>query len=124
MKPLIKLFCAFCMFAVFAFSGSIAAAQPLKVVTTLTDYAWLTRIIGGDLVEVKAIVEGNQDAHFIRPKPSFVEILRNADLLVATGLDLEMWLPSAVDKSGNHKIRSGEIGYVAAATGMNLMDKP
>lgn len=101
-----------------------AAAKTLKVVTTLPDYAYLAREIGKDLVQVKAIVDGTQDAHFIRPRPSFVEILRNADLLVATGLDLEMWLPGAVDKSGNPKIRSGEIGYVAAATGMNLKDKP
>ena len=37
---------------------------------------------------VQAIVRGDQDAHFIRPKPSFVTMVRNADLLIATGLDL------------------------------------
>ncbi len=105
-------------------AAQIIQAAPLKIVTTLPDYAYLARVIGQDAVEVRAIVEGTQDAHFVRPKPSFVEILRNADLLIATGLDLEMWLPSAVDKSGNRRIRSGEIGYVAAATGMNLKDKP
>ncbi|PKL49273.1 MAG: hypothetical protein CVV42_07020 [Candidatus Riflebacteria bacterium HGW-Riflebacteria-2] len=119
-KPIIPIL----VLITFSLVVSAVNAAPLKVVTTLTDYAWLTRMVGGDLVEVKAIVEGNQDAHFIRPKPSFVELLRNADMLVATGLDLEMWLPSAVDKSGNHKIRSGEVGYVSAATGMNLKDKP
>ncbi|MDD3000566.1 MAG: metal ABC transporter substrate-binding protein [Candidatus Riflebacteria bacterium] len=106
------------------FAASLLQAAPLKVVTTLPDYAYLARVIGQDAVEVRSIVEGTQDAHFVRPKPSFVEILRSADLLIATGLDLEMWLPSAVDKSGNRRIRSGEIGYVAAATGMNLKDKP
>ncbi|OGK10906.1 MAG: hypothetical protein A2W80_05980 [Candidatus Riflebacteria bacterium GWC2_50_8] len=124
MKNLVKLVSVLGIFAVLFLTATVSSAQPLKVVTTLTDYAWLARMVGGDLVEVKAIVEGDQDAHFIRPKPSFVEILRNADLLIATGLDLEMWLPSAVDKSGNHRIRSGELGYVSAATGMNLMDKP
>lgn len=121
MKNYLRLLFAFFGFVLVA---GTACAQPLKVVTTLTDYAWLASRIGGELVEVKAIVEGDQDAHFIRPRPSFVEILRNADMLIATGLDLEMWLPSAVDKSGNRKIRSGEIGYIAAATGMNLKDKP
>jgi ABC-type Zn uptake system ZnuABC Zn-binding protein ZnuA len=81
-------------------------------------------MIGGDHVEVRAIIEGSQDAHFIRPRPSFVEMLRNADMLIATGLDLEMWLPSAVDKSGNRKIRSESLGYVSVATGMNLKEKP
>lgn len=124
MKNINKLSTAFLVMAVLLLNILSADAKPLKVVTTLPDYAYLVQKIGGQLVEVKAIVEGTQDAHFIRPRPSFVEILRNADLLVATGLDLEMWLPSAVDKSGNLKIRSGEIGYVAAATGMNMKDKP
>ncbi len=96
----------------------------LNVVTTISDYADFTSRIGGDLVQVQALVAGTQDAHFIRPRPSFVEALRKADMLVATGLDLEMWLPSAVDKSGNRKIRSGEKGYVSVASGMLLKDKP
>lgn len=119
-----KIIIAVLILFVQLFAAPIIQATPLKIVTTLPDYAYLARAIGQNAVEVKAIVEGTQDAHFVRPKPSFVEILRNADLLIATGLDLEMWLPSAVDKSGNRRIRSGEIGYVAAATGMNLKDKP
>jgi ABC-type Zn uptake system ZnuABC Zn-binding protein ZnuA len=109
--------------SLFFFSGT-ANADKLKVVTTITDYADIVKQIGGDQVEVKAIIEGSQDAHFIRPRPSFVEMLRQADMLVATGLDLEMWLPSAVDKSGNRKIRSEAIGYVSVATDMPLKDKP
>jgi ABC-type Zn uptake system ZnuABC Zn-binding protein ZnuA len=73
---------------------------------------------------VKAIVEGNQDAHFIRPKPSFVALVRDADVLISTGLDLELWLPTVVNKSGNTSVRSGELGYVAAAQGMRLLEKP
>ncbi len=96
----------------------------LKVVATITDYADLASQIGGEHVEVKAIIEGSQDAHFIRPKPSFVELLRNADVLIATGLDLEMWLPSAVDKSGNKRIRSGELGYISVATDLKMKEKP
>jgi ABC-type Zn uptake system ZnuABC Zn-binding protein ZnuA len=96
----------------------------LYVVTTLPDYAFLAEYIGGDRVSVKAIVRGDQDAHFIRPKPSFAMALRNADVLVATGLDLELWVQTVIDNSGNSKIRSGQIGYVSAATGMNLLEKP
>ncbi len=124
MKKIEKLIRILLLFVLSILNNQILEARPLRVVTTIPDYAYLAEKIGGPYVEVKAIVEGTQDAHFIRPKPSFVEILRNADLLIATGLDLEMWLPSAVDKSGNQKIRSGETGYIAAATGMNLKDKP
>ena len=103
---------------------SLYAETHLNVVTTLPDYAFFTKEIGGDRVSVKAIVGGDQDAHFIRPKPSFATALRNADVLVATGLDLELWVQTVIDNSGNGKIRSGQIGYVSAATGMNLLEKP
>ncbi len=96
----------------------------LKVVATLPDYATFARSIGGSRVSVSCIVRGDQDAHFIRPKPSFVNMAKEADLLIATGLDLELWLSTVVDKSGNRRVRSGQIGYVATAQGMNLLEKP
>jgi zinc/manganese transport system substrate-binding protein len=96
----------------------------LQVVTTLPDYAAIARKIGGERISVKAIVHGDQDAHFIRPKPSFVDMVKRADVLVATGLDLELWLPTVVDKSGNPRVRSGQPGFVAAAQGMNLLEVP
>jgi ABC-type Zn uptake system ZnuABC Zn-binding protein ZnuA len=96
----------------------------LKVVTTLSDYAVLTRNIGGGRVDVQSIVHSVQDPHHIRPKPSFVQMVMKADLLIATGLDLEMWLPSVVDRSGNKHIRSGETGYVAVSQGIDLVEKP
>ena len=105
--------------------GQTAAREkPLQVVTTLPDYAVVARAIGGERVDVHAIVLGDQDAHFIRPKPSFVNLVRRADVLIATGLDLEVWLPTVVDKSGNRRVRSGQAGYVAAAQGMTLLDVP
>jgi zinc/manganese transport system substrate-binding protein len=99
-------------------------APTLKVVTTLPDYADLARRIGGDRVSVEAIVRGDQDAHFIRPKPSFVNMVREADILIDTGLDLETWVPTVVDKSGNRRVRSGQPGYVAFAHGLHLLEKP
>jgi zinc/manganese transport system substrate-binding protein len=96
----------------------------LSVVTTLPDYADLARRIGGDRISVEAIVRGDQDAHFIRPKPSFVDLVRKADVLIDTGLDLETWVPTVVDKSGNRRVRSGQAGYVAFAQGLHLLEKP
>jgi zinc/manganese transport system substrate-binding protein len=96
----------------------------LHVVTTLPDYGFFVKFIGGDRVSVRSIVRGDQDAHFIRPKPSFATAMRDADVLVATGLDLELWLQTIIDNSGNGTIRSGQKGYVSAATGINLLEKP
>ena len=103
---------------------NVYAEKSLNVVTTLPDYAFFAGMIGGDRVSVKSIVRGDQDAHFIRPKPSFATALRTADVLVATGLDLELWIQTVIDNSGNSRIRSGQIGYVSASTGMNLLEKP
>ncbi|MBN1125783.1 MAG: zinc ABC transporter substrate-binding protein [Sedimentisphaerales bacterium] len=103
---------------------NVYAETYLNVVTTLPDYAYFANEIGGERVSVKAIVRGDQDAHFIRPKPSFATVLRNTDVLVATGLDLELWVQTVIDNSGNSKIRSGQAGYVSASTGMNLLEKP
>jgi zinc/manganese transport system substrate-binding protein len=108
-------------------SGLLAvprAQATLRVVTTLPDYKFLAETVGGERVTVASIVRGDQDAHFIRPKPSFVTLVRNADVLVSTGLDLELWLPTVVNKSGNTRVRSGEPGYVAASQGMALLEKP
>jgi len=94
------------------------------VITTLSDYAVFAKEIGKERVLVSHVVSGDQDAHFIRPKPSFVTLVRGADVLIATGLDLELWLPTIINKSGNTHIRSGQPGYVSAAQGMNLLEKP
>jgi len=98
--------------------------KPLRVVATLPDYAAIAKAIGGDRITAQAIVQGEQDAHYIRPKPSFVAKIRDAAVLLDTGLDLEMWLPTVVDKSGNTKVRSGQPGYVAVSKGLNLLEKP
>jgi zinc/manganese transport system substrate-binding protein len=100
------------------------AAEKINVVTTLSTYADIAKYIGKDKVNVQYIVQGDQDAHFVRPKPSFAVLLSEADLFVSTGLDLELWVPSLVDMSKNDKIRSGQLGFVAAYDGINLLDKP
>jgi len=105
-------------------SISLFALGKLSVVTTLSTYADIAKYIGGDKINVNYIVHGDEDAHFVRPKPSFAVLLSNADMFVSTGLDLELWVPSLVDLSKNEKIRSGQSGFVAAYDGLDLLDKP
>ena len=100
------------------------ADQPWRVVTTIPDYAWVARQIGGERLLVEAICRGDQDAHFVRPRPSFQMRLREADLFVTTGLDLELWVPTLLDAAGNRRVLEGAPGYVAAWTGIQLLEKP
>ncbi len=104
--------------------ASISLFAKVNVVTTLPDYGVVAKIIGGDTVNVFSIVQTAEDAHHVRPKPSFVAKVKNADLFVTTGLDLELWVPSLLNRASNPKVRSGQIGYVAAADGIPLIDKP
>ncbi len=100
------------------------AGERLQVVTTISTYADIAKKIGEEKVDVQYIVPGNQDAHFVRPKPSYAIIMNRADIFVSTGLDLELWAPTLVDMSKNPKVRSGESGYIAASAGIELLDKP
>ena len=107
-----------------AVHGWIVPPAPIRVVTSLTTYAAIAREIVGDRGTVTSIAEGDEDPHFVQPKPSFVPLIAGADLFVTTGLDLELWVPALLDKAGNTKVIEGAAGYVAAYAGIPLLDVP
>ena len=106
--------------------GTIPAAfGQIKVVTTLTDLQSITRLIGGDQVDVFAIASGFQNPHFVDPKPSYILKLSRADVFVTVGLDLEIgWVPPLLNSARNAKIQKGGEGYVDASTGVPLLQVP
>jgi ABC-type Zn uptake system ZnuABC Zn-binding protein ZnuA len=101
-----------------------AAEPPIKIVTSLTTYGAIAREIAGDRGTVTSIAQGDEDPHFVQPKPSFVAVLRDADLFVTTGLDLELWVPALLDRANNRKVSEGGPGYVTAYTGITLLEVP
>jgi ABC-type Zn uptake system ZnuABC Zn-binding protein ZnuA len=102
---------------------SVAGAQ-VRIVTTLTTYATIAREVAGDRADVTSIARGDENPHFVQPRPSFVLDLKRADLFVTTGLDLELWVPTLLDKAGNPKVQVGAPGYVTAYGGVDLLDVP
>ncbi len=98
--------------------------EVIRVVATLPVYGSLVKEVGGDAIEIRSIADPNEDAHFVRPKPSFARDLRRADLFITTGLDLELWVPTLLDKAGNPDVSEGGRGYVTAHTGIRLLDIP
>jgi ABC-type Zn uptake system ZnuABC Zn-binding protein ZnuA len=113
------------LLAALALAATTVNAAPLKVVTTIQDLASLTKEVGGDRVDVSAIARGYQDPHFVEPKPSFLLLLRNADLLEVVGLELEIgWLPPLLDQSRNANIRPGTKGYLDVSHGVEILDRP
>ncbi|HWH92009.1 MAG TPA: zinc ABC transporter substrate-binding protein, partial [Candidatus Binatia bacterium] len=71
-----------------------SAQAKLNVVATLPDFGSLAREIGGDKVNVTVLAKATEDPHFVDARPSFVVALRNADVLIDGGAELELgWLP-------------------------------
>ncbi len=97
--------------------------EKLKIVCSFSDYATIAEFITGDNAEIHYIASGEQDPHFVPPKPSFAMMLRNADMWITTGMDLEVWSTTLLDKARNRKIMDGEIGFVSASDGVNVLQK-
>ena len=110
--------------ALSADSSKAPAVESVKIVTSLTTYGAIAREIAGDRGSVTSIAQGDEDPHFVQPKPSFVAVLRDADLFVTTGLDLELWVPALLDRANNRKVSEGGPGYVTAYTGITLLEVP
>ncbi len=107
------------------FLAGSAQAKKLNVVTSTTDMAALAQEVGGDRITVGSIARGYQDPHFVEAKPSFLLKLRQADLLVTVGLQLEIgWLPPLITQSGNPRIQVGAAGYLDASQFAEILEKP
>jgi len=104
--------------------GLLMAQEKLEIVASMTTYADIARQIAGDLGNVVSIADGRENLHHVQPKPSLVLQVKKADLLITTGLDLEMWLPSLLDKANNPRVASGAPGFVSVSNGISLLDIP
>jgi ABC-type Zn uptake system ZnuABC Zn-binding protein ZnuA len=102
-----------------------ALAKKLNVVTSTTDLAALAQEVGGDRISVESIAKGYQDPHFVEAKPSFLLKLRQADLLISVGLQLEIgWLPPLITQSGNPRVQVGAPGYLDASQFAEILEIP
>jgi zinc/manganese transport system substrate-binding protein len=102
-----------------------AEAKKLNIMTATTDMAALTQEVGGDKVNVEALAKGYQDPHFVEAKPSFLLKLRQADLLIVVGLQLEIgWLPPLITQCGNPRIQVGAAGYLDASQFAEILEIP
>ena len=94
----------------------LPAHAALNVFATLPEWGALVEELGGDKVKVYAATNALQDAHHIEAKPSLIARARSADLVVATGAELEIgWLPLVTQQAGNPAIQPGKPGYFEAA---------
>ncbi|HET9047161.1 MAG TPA: zinc ABC transporter substrate-binding protein [Casimicrobiaceae bacterium] len=101
------------------------ALAALNIFVTVPEWGALAEELGGDQVKVYNATNALQDPHHVEAKPSLIARARNADLVVATGAELEVgWLPLVLQQAGNPKVRPGQPGYFEAASYVRLLDKP
>ena len=104
---------------------SMPALAALNVFATVPEWGALVQELGGDKVNVYVATTALQDPHHVEAKPSLIARARTADLVVATGAELEIgWLPLVMRQAGNPKIRPGTPGYFEAARYVTMLEKP
>jgi zinc/manganese transport system substrate-binding protein len=104
---------------------ALPANAALRVLACEPEWGALAQELGGPLVDVAVATGPLQDPHQIQAKPSLIARVRNADLVICTGAELEIgWLPVLLQQSGNAKVQSGQPGNFAAADVVRKLDVP
>ena len=112
----------FCLAAALA---SPVASAALSIFATVPEWGALAQELGGDKVKVYVATNALQDPHHVEARPSLIARARGADLVVATGAELEIgWLPLVLQQAGNEKVQPGAPGYFEATSVVTLLDKP
>ncbi|MGZ3713408.1 MAG: metal ABC transporter solute-binding protein, Zn/Mn family, partial [Bdellovibrionota bacterium] len=95
------------------FLMSLTAEAKVSVITTTADLAALAAKVGGNEISVSSIAKGTQDPHEIEAKPSFMVQMRNANLVVAQGLELETaWIVPLIKGARNPAVNPGGKGFL------------
>ena len=88
------------IFFVFLNSGVAFADEKLKVVTTFTVIADITRNVAGDAAEVVSITKPGAEIHGYQPTPKDLVKAYDADLILWNGLNLELWFEKFISQLG------------------------
>jgi zinc/manganese transport system substrate-binding protein len=104
---------------------SASARAALNVFACEPEWAALAQELGGDKVSAVSATTAFQDPHHIEARPSLIARMRNADLVVCSGSELEIgWLPLLLTQSGNGRVQPGSPGYLEASQYVAKLEVP
>jgi manganese/iron transport system substrate-binding protein len=86
--------------ALSALAVPAAAQDRLKVATSFTVIADMARNVAGDAAEVVSITKPGAEIHNYQPTPRDILRVRDADLVLWNGLNLELWFEQFLDNAG------------------------
>ncbi|MEQ8271929.1 metal ABC transporter substrate-binding protein [Algiphilus sp.] len=102
--------------------AALPAAAEIRVAATTANMGMLVETVGGEAVEVTVMAPNDRDPHYLEARPSMMAALRNADMVVAVGAELEIgWLPAAIDGANNGTVQPGQSGYFELARHIELI---
>lgn len=95
---------ALALVAVALVAGCGAGSSPTRptVVATTPVVAGLVREVAGDNVDVVQILAPNSDPHEYEPRPDDVNAIADADLVFASGGELDSWIGKAIEQAGSN----------------------
>lgn len=87
------------------------------------EYAALAKELAPD-ARIYSATTAMQDPHQVQARPSLIAKMRQADLVVCAGAELEIgWLPMLQMKAANSQVRSTDKGLFFAAEHVDTLDK-
>ncbi|MBT1444174.1 zinc ABC transporter substrate-binding protein [Shewanella sp. JM162201] len=102
---------------------SAPALAAVNVFACEPEYAALAKELAPD-ASIYSATTALQDPHQVQARPSLIAKMRQADLALCAGAELEVgWLPMLQMKSANAAVRDGADGMFYAAEHIDTLDK-
>ncbi|MEM9485188.1 MAG: zinc ABC transporter substrate-binding protein [Cyanobacteria bacterium P01_F01_bin.116] len=81
--------------------AAVAPEDSLQVVTTFLPITQFTKAVAGDRAEVVQLLPTNVGPHDFQAKPSDIQAVAGADVLVKNGLEMEFFLDDMIENAEN-----------------------
>jgi len=98
--------------------SNVSDAEPIKVTSLSTILTEIAREVGGDRINVVALVKPGMDPHEYEPKPADLKQMSESKLVLASGLHMEGYLAKLKESTGV----KGEL--VEVGNGMPTLEMP
>lgn len=106
-----RLTLAFCLL-----TAPLLSQADIRIFACEAEWAALAEEIGGKHVDAYSATTAFQDPHYVQARPSLIAKVRNADLLICSGAELEIgWLPVLLQKANNRDVMPGSPAYIEAS---------
>lgn len=102
---------------------SYSASAQVNIFACEPEYAALAKELAPN-ARIYSATTAMQDPHQVQARPSLIAKMRQADIAICAGADLEIgWLPMLQMKASNSNVRTTEQGLFFAAEHVDTLDK-